>query len=65
MCLTAAVTQPLFRTRNGDRRREKTWLQYHMEEEMGLSLGRALSRDEWGGSFKGLGELDCVALALP
>ncbi|CBJ48497.1 conserved unknown protein [Ectocarpus siliculosus] len=33
----------------------QTWLQHHMEEEMGLSLGGTLSRHGWGGPFKGLG----------
>eukprot|EP00752_Nemacystus_decipiens_P016447 g14702.t1 len=33
----------------------QTWLQYHMEEEMGLPLGRARSREGWGGPFRGLG----------
>eukprot|EP00903_Cladosiphon_okamuranus_P009321 g8891.t1 len=33
----------------------QTWLQYHMEEEMGISVRRTRSRNEWGGSLKGLG----------
>ncbi|CAM9846313.1 unnamed protein product [Ectocarpus sp. 12 AP-2014] len=33
----------------------QTWLQHHMEEEMGLSLRGTLSRHGWGGPFKGLG----------
>ncbi|CAM9411737.1 unnamed protein product [Scytosiphon promiscuus] len=33
----------------------QTWLQYNMEEEMGLSLGLSQSRHGWGGSLKGLG----------